>query len=321
MTDFDQPEVTDIKAKFHNFVFTINNYTDEHIEACNNYSCVYIIYAKEVGEQGTPHLQGYCELKDRTTLSAIRKHFKKIWVANRRGTQEQAITYCKKDNDFVERGTPKAQGKRTDIDDVRDMIEKGVSKREIIKTCQNPSVINLLPTLIAAYVPERTFKTIVYWFWGAPGTGKSKKAHYLANKLCEKTCTNFSITQSGFCLGYEGQDGIIIDDFDEKKFDYRWILNFLDRYPMILNVKNGEINMAARIVFITCEWPHTKVYKNCGDRTAWNRRITYTEKFEPVGRPSRRSVPEVGGNNVPRLRQMYLNALKRQKDSLEYAIN
>jgi len=56
-----------MSRQFRNFVFTLNNYSEEEHETllkCDSFK--YIIIGREIGDSGTPHLQGYAELKKKT---------------------------------------------------------------------------------------------------------------------------------------------------------------------------------------------------------------------------------------------------------------
>lgn len=86
------------------------------------------------------HWQGYLELNAALSMSSVKKllNDKCMHLEVRRGTQEQAINYCKKresrapDASPVEWGEPKRQGKRTDLDTIVDCIESGMTMREIL---------------------------------------------------------------------------------------------------------------------------------------------------------------------------------------------
>ncbi len=101
--------------------FTINNYNDADLLRVATFaeaSCDYLIYGKEIGISGTPHLQGYLQLKLRQRLPFLKNglhptaHFE---IA--RGTPQQASDYCEKEADFTKFGELiVGQGKRSDID-------------------------------------------------------------------------------------------------------------------------------------------------------------------------------------------------------------
>ena len=123
--------------RVRHFLFTINNYAgDEQKEIEGSALYKYGIIGKEVSESGTPHLQGYVQLHKRTTLKAATKLFQalchnKAHITVPDGTAAQNRTYCSKDGDFVEWGTPPKPGKRTDLDAFRDAVIDGKSWEEL----------------------------------------------------------------------------------------------------------------------------------------------------------------------------------------------
>jgi Putative viral replication protein len=105
-------------SRAKHWCFTLNNYTDEDLQriADNLEFFEYIIYGKEVGESGTPHLQGFATFKSR-----VRRNFciEKIGQAHFTVARnaDHSIEYCKKDGDFTEFGSRvKGQGNRSDLD-------------------------------------------------------------------------------------------------------------------------------------------------------------------------------------------------------------
>lgn len=46
-----------------NWCFTINNWTEEEFQLLQDIEVQYLVVGKEVGENLTPHLQGYVQLK------------------------------------------------------------------------------------------------------------------------------------------------------------------------------------------------------------------------------------------------------------------
>ena len=81
-------------APAKDWCFTLNNYTSENISSIKtNDKIKRYIFQEEVGESGTPHLQGYIEFKDKvrplSIFSSDRFHWEK-----RKGTKSEAINYC-----------------------------------------------------------------------------------------------------------------------------------------------------------------------------------------------------------------------------------
>lgn len=76
--------------------------------------CRYIIQQREkCPESGKIHIQGYAEFVSPVRFSVLQKHFgEKCHCEPRKGTQEEAINYCKKEDSrvtmYCEEGTPAA---------------------------------------------------------------------------------------------------------------------------------------------------------------------------------------------------------------------
>ncbi len=83
--------------------FTLNNYTDDEVVTLSHYfeeHGKYII-GKEVGEEGTPHLQGYVEFKGQKRFSTLKKLNQRIHWEKARGNRDQNIRYCSKENNYI----------------------------------------------------------------------------------------------------------------------------------------------------------------------------------------------------------------------------
>ena len=83
-------------------MLTLNNYSQEEQEALRNVTCAYMVFGRERGDEGTPHLQGYVHLQHQKTLTAMKKIMPRAHLEVRMGTVDQAVEYCKKEGDYEE---------------------------------------------------------------------------------------------------------------------------------------------------------------------------------------------------------------------------
>ena len=102
------------------WMFTLNNYTTAETDAIRTLgdspSVKYLTFGYEVGEQLTPHLQGFVVWANSKTFEATRTAMPRCHLEPAKGTPIQSRDYCQKDKNFEEFGVFPSQGKRNDID-------------------------------------------------------------------------------------------------------------------------------------------------------------------------------------------------------------
>lgn len=121
-----------------NWCFTLNNYSDEDCTRFNaldsNDRVQYLVYGKETGENGTPHLQGFVQFRDRLRFNAVSAIIGRAAHLERARNVPASITYCKKDGDFVEIGSQTGgSGSRTDLDEFKDAVKGGMLSLQEIR--------------------------------------------------------------------------------------------------------------------------------------------------------------------------------------------
>jgi len=87
-----------------NWVFTLNNYTEEDIKNINTWlekGAGGVAYAKEVGASGTPHLQGYVHMKDRSHLKRMKGLSGKCHWEKMKGKLRDSEKYCSKQGQLI----------------------------------------------------------------------------------------------------------------------------------------------------------------------------------------------------------------------------
>lgn len=232
-----------------NNCFTLNNYTEDEYESIKCWAFDYIVVGKELGEEKTPHLQGYVEWGRSVRFQTLKKLNGRIHWEKRMGTPDQAATYCKKEGNFWESGLISEQGKRSDLEQVVDMIKNKKSKDEIAENFGSTFVKyhKGIECLINSMQKDRTEPPFVTWLWGKAGTGKTRTP-------VEKHVSHYIKDGTMWWNGYQQDEAIIIDDFDGH-WPYRDLLRLLDRYKYQGQTKGGYVKINSPYIYITCEYP------------------------------------------------------------------
>jgi len=114
------------------FVFTLNNYVDADLQRLRDLGrcCRYLVFGREVGESGTPHLQGFIIFDAPVRFARAKRSLgDRCHIEPARGNTRQASDYCKKDGDYEEFGTcPGPVGKTNRFEDFKEWVLAQPSK-------------------------------------------------------------------------------------------------------------------------------------------------------------------------------------------------
>ena len=119
-----------------NWMFTINNPTDDMVKPNAWDKMKYCVWQLEKGESGTPHWQGYITFTRNVRLSWLKANCSKTahWEP-RKGTHDQARAYCTKEDTrlegFLSLVTNLNQGRRNDLEALKQLLDSGSCTRDI----------------------------------------------------------------------------------------------------------------------------------------------------------------------------------------------
>jgi len=234
-------------------------------------------YAKgqlERGAAGFLHWQFVLCFTATHRLSAIRKLLGPVHAELSKS--DAADAYVWKDDTAVE-GTrfelgakPKRRNSKRDWDDIKLAAQEGRLADIDAGTfvCHYRTLRAIATDHMEAPAVERT----CHVFWGRTGTGKSRRAWAEAGLDAYP-----KDSRSKFWCGYQGQQHVVIDEF-RGGVDIAHMLRWLDRYPVIVEVKGGAVPLKATVLWITSNLDPRVWYPECDQETvqALMRRLTVT---------------------------------------------
>lgn len=112
------------RIRARSWCFTINN--DTFDDLCNllDIDFKYLVFGFEVGENGTPHIQGYVSFRNPKDRGGVSKLIPRAHLLIARGSPEQNYTYCTKSGDFYEFGKRPKPGERTDLTAIKTLLDE-----------------------------------------------------------------------------------------------------------------------------------------------------------------------------------------------------
>lgn len=102
-----------------------------------------------------------------------------------------------------------------------------------------------LRAISADYAQPVGMERTCFVFWGETGTGKSRRAWEEAGLEAYP-----KDPRTKFWCGYQGQEHVVIDEF-RGGIDISHVLRWLDRYPVIVEIKGSSTVLRCRTIWIT----------------------------------------------------------------------
>lgn len=264
--------------KTRSVCFTLNNYSEEdakRILAEAPERLRYVVFGREIGLSGTPHLQGYAYSDGQRSFS-----WWKGIISNRchleatRGTNDEAIAYCKKDGIFDESGLPPRSAAQRGLDESErwELARKAAQEGRLddvpadiylrhYRTLKEVSKDHM-------QVPADLNQLAGVWITGIAGCGKSRKARVdypssylkMANKWWD---------------GYQAQPTVILDDLDKAHACLGHHLKiWTDRYAFLAESKGSAMAIRPVTICVTSQYTIEEIWEDEETRAALNRRFT-----------------------------------------------
>lgn len=221
--------------------------------------CLYAVWQLELSETGTVHFQMYVNFSTSMRRRAVSEceGLEHAHLEQRMGTKAEAAAYCSKADTRLEgpwywpskeavlAHVASEQGKRTDLDSLAEMVKSGMTNHQIaivapVHLLKHSRGIEALR--LASTPGERlgdAIDAIVYV--GPSGTGKS----YRLRRECPEGPDWFWVSPGKWFDGYEGQAGLVFDEFRDTWCPYSYLLKLVDVYPFRVEKKGSHVNMRA----------------------------------------------------------------------------
>jgi hypothetical protein len=241
----------------------------------------------EIGDEGhTPHMHMVLCDKTKSRFSAVQKLYPSIHIEPLLGKRKDALEYIEKTGRFNEKShtiivparyygdIQGRQGKRTDLEQIEQMIAEGYTPNEImdISICYRKYEKMIRGAFFSHRMKEVPVKreVKVYWHTGESGTGKSYCFVSLCEKYGEKNVYIMTDYQSGGLDLYCGEPCLVMDEF-KGNMRFGELLNYLDGYKIQIHCRYANAFALWSEVHITSIYAPDEVYEFMVDSNNRNR--------------------------------------------------
>lgn len=256
-TDFSHSgtDVPNYNGKvYRSWCFTYNNYDDDTVHNMESWMVKRLVCGAEIGESGTPHIQGYVTFCRGMRLSNCKKLLPSAhWEVAKAIDGEN---YCMKEGTVLRIDIDnRKQGVRNDLINACTIV-KNKGLKELVE--KDPDIYvkysNGFERLVSRFKKPRIDKPYVEWIYGTTGGCKTRSV-----VESEPDLWISGQDLKWFC-GYENQEAVLFDDFRGDMCKFRWLLRLLDRYPVRVETKGSSIEFTPKRIYITSSKHPRDVY-------------------------------------------------------------
>jgi len=293
-------------SRSRKWLITINNPSDHDmgheriIDILDNMELEYWCLCDEIGENETYHTHVFIYGKNAIRFSTVKNKFPPAHIDFVKGTSQENKDYIRKEGKwlkdkkketnfsetFKERGDCPIErpGRRTDLEDLYDMINQGMTDKEIMD--EEPRYMMCLDkiertrqTVIEAKYRDKFRELYVEYHWGETGTGKTRGVMEKYGYGRVYRITDYSHPWDS----YRQQDIIVFEEF-HSNLKIRDMLNYLDGYPLELPCRYVNKIACYTKVIIISNMRLTEQYKQIQEEhplvwEAFFRRIHEVKRF------------------------------------------
>ena len=270
------------------------------IDILDNMELEYWCLCDEIGENETYHTHVFIYGKNAIRFSTVKNKFPPAHIDFAKGTSQENKDYIRKEGKwlkdkkketnlietFKERGDCPIErpGRRTDLEDLYDMINQGMTDKEIMD--EEPRHMMCLDkiertrqTVIEAKYRDKFRELYVEYHWGETGTGKTRGVMEKYGYGRVYRITDYSHPWDS----YRQQDIIVFEEF-HSNLKIRDMLNYLDGYPLELPCRYVNKIACYTEVIIISNMHLTEQYKQIQEEhplvwEAFCRRIHEVKRF------------------------------------------
>lgn len=267
-----------MSASTKNWCLTINNPTPKDYECFKKDATVfkYWGYAYEVGDLGTPHLQGFVSLVKKSRMAAASQLFPRARLVMMRGSFGQNELYCAKQSILTTFGVApleSAQRQKIDWQKAKDLMKAG-------------NFDELEPDIFIRYyaTARRIAKDYMVkpmpleavcgmWIWGEPGAGKT---HAVVHAYPERYIKPIN----KWWDGYQMEEVVHLDEVSPSHSGWidAYLKKWADKWPCDAEVKGGALQIRPKKLIVTSNYSIDQMGWDAVTTSAIKRRFTEIKK-------------------------------------------